>query len=147
LSWLEDSNALLQACLPLLSPDGILILSALGPDSLKELEATHSATIVPMRIDMHEVGDQLLHIGFKDPVLDVEHYTFSYKEPEKLHAELIASGMLMSHAAQPMLTEVTYEVFYAHAFGPPQTESFAAQAGNVNIPLQYLRNQLRNKNS
>ncbi len=67
-----------------LRPGGLLTFSTFGPDTLKELRAAwaavdgHAHVHVHSFVDMHDVGDALVHAGFADPVLDVDRYTLTY---------------------------------------------------------------------
>ena len=85
------SNLVLQWCDPqiafaefrrVLSPGGLLMFSTFGPDTLKELRAAwrdvDTGVHVHRFMDMHDLGDLLLHCGFETPVVDMEHHTLTY---------------------------------------------------------------------
>jgi malonyl-CoA O-methyltransferase len=98
-------------------------------------------------MDMHDLGDALLHEGFIDPVLDVNYYVTNYCEQNKLRKELEASEMLEQSPsewntmmpAEDGTWDITYEVIYAHAFAPLPP---SADEGIVKIPLTQLRKTL-----
>lgn len=151
--WHADVTLLLKEWRRVLREEGLLMLTALGPDTLKEGQGVWRDAVLPRLADMHDVGDGLVQAGFIDPVLDVNHYTLIYKNPEKLVHELGASGMLASPAENALKTPppteegrwpVTYEVIYAHAFVPALKEEISpSEDGMVRIPLAHLRQRMR----
>jgi malonyl-CoA O-methyltransferase len=151
--WQNDYPLLLREWHRVLSPDGLVILSALGFDSLQEWRSVINPADMPQLVDMHDIGDLLLAEKFADPVLDVNHYTMTYRNKEKLIHELYSSGMIATpmalSAANVMpdnegIWHITYEVIYAHAFAPAKTNEVSASAdGIVRIPLSRLRRQLK----
>jgi malonyl-CoA O-methyltransferase len=91
-----DPDALFAELRRVLAPRGLLTLTGLGPDTLKELRAAW-ATVddhvhVGEFLDMHDVGDALVRAGFAAPVLDVERYTLRYSDVHGLAADLKATG-------------------------------------------------------
>ena len=154
LPWHDNIQVLLHEWSRVLNPDGLIMLTALGPDTLKEWRGVVSDDYVPERMDMHDLGDLLLDVGLADPVLDVDYYTMTYSNKEKLVAELTASGMLtQSHAVNSEnlaasdegVWSVTYEIVYAHAFAKNTMEQSISSDGTVKIPLAQLRQQLNSK--
>jgi malonyl-CoA O-methyltransferase len=152
--WYEDINLLLKECRRVLRPDGLILFTAFGPDTLKEWRTILTHHVTPFFIDMHDVGDLMLQAGFADPVLDVNHYTLTYREQNDLFQELQASGMLSGqpeiiNADEITLTEegtmsVTYEIVFAHAFAPAQSDEVQASSDGVTrVPLAHLRRRLR----
>jgi len=148
LPWVAEPKKLLREWRRVLRPDGLLMFSTLGLDTLRECRAMTAASLFPMLLDMHDIGDELMAAGFSDPVLDVNYYTTSYRSKEKLLAELQASGMLFAGSEtaiqenMPPSTEgkyeVTYEVVYAHAFAPSSEASTTAANGEFKIPVSQL---------
>jgi len=159
LPWCHDITSMLQEWRRILRPDGLLMLSAFGLDTLREWSEIFQDTEIPQLIDMHDIGDLLLQEGFVDPVLDVNHYTTTYREKNQLIHELRASGMWFpqdQHQAEQVTVSdafppddalvVTYEVIQAHAFAPVISEEISASAdGVVRVPLAHLRQRLRAK--
>lgn len=151
LPWQADNKKVFQSWRRMLRPNGLLIFSTLGLDTLKECQAIFSDAL-PSFVDMHDVGDDLLAAGFSDPVLDVDYYTTVYRSREKLIAELRASGMLGSEpdavqvdqliATDDQTYELTYEVVFAHAFAPLQSDRSVTEDGVVKVPLSQLRRSL-----
>lgn len=139
LPWLSDTKTIFREWLRVLRPNGLLMFSALGLDTLKEWREVN---LIPTILDMHEIGDELLRVGLADPVLDVDYYTLTYRSKERMIHELCATGMWKSAGFdvgdKPL--EVSYEVVFAHAFAPLAKAEFAPSAdGTVRIPLKQLR--------
>jgi malonyl-CoA O-methyltransferase len=92
IQWCNDLDAAFAEFHRVLQPEGLLMFSTLGPDTLRELriatgesQATVSAGADPVTsisrfIDMHDIGDALVRAGFSAPVLDVERFTLTYDD-------------------------------------------------------------------
>lgn len=133
-----DASAWLQEVKRVLRQDGLFILTTFGPDSFDELDVNI------VRHEMHELGDAIVEAGLIDPVLDTDHYTFSYREKQKLLQELMASGVLAHRDVLVDSLQFTCEVVYAHAFaGSELLTKNVDQDGEARFPLSYLRQQLR----
>lgn len=96
LQWVDDLPAVLSEFRRVLRPDGLLLFSTFGPDTLVELrEAYQQAGDVPPLSPfaaIQQVGDAMLAAGFKDPVLDRDRYTLTYPDLRALMQELRAIG-------------------------------------------------------
>jgi malonyl-CoA O-methyltransferase len=127
-----------------LAPGGLLLLSSFGPDTLRELraafaaadDAAHVSEFAPIQV----LGDALVAAGFRDPVLDTDTFTLTYADARTLMRELrgIGAGNALAHRRRSLtgksrmqrmldayeaerrdgVLPATYEVFYAHAWGP-----------------------------
>src|SRR5207247_496200 len=79
-----------------LAVDGFVMFSTLGPDTLRELRELYRACgwPAPMAelVDMHDLGDMLVHAGFADPVMDQEQITLTWATPQALLDELRTLG-------------------------------------------------------
>ncbi len=152
LPWQQDVKAVLSEWLRVLRADGVLMLSALGVDTLQEWRDVLHADDTPKLVDMHDVGDALIQAGFSDPVLDVNHYKVTYADKIRLLQDIRFAQMwfpapdLDLNAIEPPALQVgsrwhlTYEVIYAHAFRPIASNEFSASNdGIVKIPLAHLR--------
>lgn len=147
LPWCSDSDVetMLREWLRVLRPNGLLMLSSLGPDTLREWPDRH--LLLPQMMDMHNVGDALLQVGFLDPVLDVDYLTLTYREQAALLRELYVTSMLESDQMPVALTKnvdgvfaLTYEVVYGHAWRPSIDAGYKMdKSGVVKIPLSHLR--------
>lgn len=129
----------------ILKPGGLLMFSTLGPDTLSELrycwQQLDEYTHVHSFIDMHDIGDMLLHTRLIDPVMDIEYFTLTYPQAKILLEELKANGASNASKQQsPTLTgkvklasclehyerfrdsehrlPATFEVVYGHAWQP-----------------------------
>ncbi|MBL8393868.1 MAG: malonyl-ACP O-methyltransferase BioC [Candidatus Accumulibacter sp.] len=94
LHWLDDPLPALREMHRLLELDGLLMFSAFGPDTLKELRASFNDGCIHTQrfIDMHDYGDMLVECGFADPVMDVEVLTLTYTSFDDLLADIRRSG-------------------------------------------------------
>ena len=131
LHWLSDPLPALRELARVLAPEGLLMFSTLGPDTLKELRVAAGATRVHAFTDMHDLGDMLVAAGFSAPVMDMEMLDIAYREPAKLLADLRASGQTSARADRPrglagrrfgdrlrasLAPRATFEVVYGHAW-------------------------------
>lgn len=143
LQWC-DPAAVFPEFLRVLRPEGLLMFTSLGPDTLQELRAAwrhaDSRAHVHDFPDMHDVGDALVRAGFADPVMDVERYTLTYPDVQAMGRDLRALGGQNAQPArtrgltgrgcysgfrsayEAMATEgripATWEVVYGHAWAP-----------------------------
>lgn len=141
-----DPQALLGQWHRMLSHDGFLMFSCLGPDTLLQMrelyrtmgwpEPAHAFT------DMHDWGDMLMGAGYAEPVMDMERLTLTYASPQRLLVELRELGRNLQPGRFPGLRgrhwreqlwqglsglgggsangplEVTFEIIYGHALKP-----------------------------
>ena len=130
LHWVDEPRAALAEFHRVLAPEGLLMFSALGPDTLKELRAAAGEARVHRFADMHDLGDWLVAAGFSAPVMDMETLTLEYRDATSLFSELRASGQTSARADRPrglagkaLLASLapagsraTCEVVYGHAW-------------------------------
>ncbi len=102
LHWLNDPLPALQEAHRVLEVGGLLMFSALGPDSLKELRGVFSDGYAHTQrfVDMHDYGDMLVHCGFADPVMDMEVLTLTYDDLDALFLELRSAGSMCAMTAR-----------------------------------------------
>lgn len=119
-----------------LAPEGLLMFSMLGPDSLRELRAAAGTQRVHEFCDMHDVGDMLVAAGLSAPVMDMEMLTFTYASGAALLADLRASGQTSARSDRQrglagrrflkrlqarLEPRASFEVVYGHAWkGAPR---------------------------
>ena len=163
------SNLALQWCDPhtvfaeakrVLRPGGLLMFTTFGPDTLRELRdawrAADDAPHVHAFIDMHDIGDMLIHAGFADPVMDMEPFTLTYAsvmevmhDIKQLGAHNVALNrtrgltgkarfarirMAYESRAQNGKIPATYEAVYGHAW-VPETEPVHSPDGFAVVPV------------
>jgi len=96
LQWVEDLPAVLAGFRRVLRPGGMLLVSTFGADTLHELRWSFSqadhAPHVSRFVQIAELGDALVHAGFRDPVLDRELSEGRYPDLPALMRELRTLG-------------------------------------------------------
>jgi malonyl-CoA O-methyltransferase len=171
IQWIDDVPALFEEFRRVLRPGGYLAISTFGPDTLHELRAAWSAADraphVSGFVDIARVGDALMASGFRDPVLDAEHFTLTYADAASLMRELKAIGATNADARRARgltgkqqlrraldayesfrrddVLPATYEVIYAHAWGPEPGQPRRARGGGeiASFPIERLRGSRR----
>lgn len=145
LQWVEDLPAVFAGFRRALKPGGLLLCSTYGPETLLELrEAFAQVDPVPhvgRFAPIAQFGDALMMAGFRDPVLDRDLFTLTYRDLPALMRELQALGATNAlRARRPGLTgkgrfaaaaaayeplrrpdqtlPSSWEVIYAHAWAP-----------------------------
>src|SRR5687767_10276356 len=131
LHWLSDPLPAFREFARVLAPEGLLMFSTLGPDTLKELRAAAGAARVHAFTDMHDLGDMLVAAGFTAPVMDMEMLDIAYRDPASLLDDLRASGQISARTDRPrglagrrfsealrakLAPKATFEVVYGHAW-------------------------------
>ncbi|KAB7769662.1 malonyl-ACP O-methyltransferase BioC [Xanthomonas maliensis] len=145
LQWVDDLPAVFAGFRRALRPGGLLLCSTFGPDTLIELReafaqadpAPHVSRFAPIA----QFGDGLMQAGFRDPVLDRDLFTLTYRDLPALMRELRAMGatnalstrrstltgrgrFAAASAAYESLRRPdgtlpsSWEVIYAHAWAP-----------------------------
>ncbi len=142
--WCNDLPATFVELHRVLKPEGMLMFSTFGPDTLKELRLAFRGVDEHSHLnrfaDMHDIGDMLMQAGFAEPVMDMEYMTLTYEDVRGVLHDLKAIGAhnatagrpqgLMGKTALARLVEnyerlrcdgklpATYEVIYGHAWKP-----------------------------
>ena len=131
LHWVADPVVALKEFGRVLAPEGLVMFSTLGPDTLRELRAAAGTARVHQFIDMHDIGDMLVEAGFSAPVMDMEHLTFKYRSPAALLADLRKGGQTSARRDRPrglagkgfqqklissLGHQATFEIVYGHAW-------------------------------
>jgi len=96
LQWVNDLPRAFAEFRRVLRVGGLLSFTTFGPDTLREVRAAFAGiddrTHTSRFVDMHDIGDMLVHAGFADPVMDMEHVTLTFDSPRAMLAELKAIG-------------------------------------------------------
>jgi malonyl-CoA O-methyltransferase len=104
LPWIDDPGRLFGEVSRVLSDGGVFAFSTLGPDSLSLLQRAwqglDSHEHINRFIDMHDLGDAAMRAGLRDPVLDVDRMTITYRNAEALFRDLTAMGARNSLAGR-----------------------------------------------
>ena len=163
-----DPAALLAQWQRTLAVDGFVMFSCLGPDTLKALRALYARCGfgAPAQdfVDMHDIGDMLVHAGFADPVMDQEQLTLTYADAGALLAELRTLGgnaaagrfaglrtprwrarlerELGALAGADGRLALGFEIVYGHAFKPAPR---VAAGRETAVPLEQMRAMVRRR--
>ena len=166
------ANLALQWCDPrqsfaeiqrVLRPDGLLMFTTLGPDTLHELRQSWAAVDdyphVNMFYDMHDIGEAMTAAGLADAVLDTNRYTLTYQSAMALMKDLKVLGAsnvnserrrgLTGKKALDIVAKTyeqfrveqylpaTYEVVYGHAWAGQIKQQ--NESGEVHIPIDQIQ--------
>ena len=147
LQWAHDLEATLKGFHQVLAPGGLLIFATFGPDTLKELRSAFKsiddAPHVNRFVDLHDIGDMLIHAGFASPVMEMDMLTLTYDDLKTLMRDLKGIGAhnaattrrrgLLGKSAWARLEQAyesqrlqgrlpaTFEVIYGHAWAGDKT--------------------------
>jgi malonyl-CoA O-methyltransferase len=168
------ANLSLQWCEPKLSfkeiqrvlkPNGLLVFTSLGPDTLTELRQAWAAVDdyphVNVFYDMHDVGDAMTAGGLADCVLDIEPYTLTYETPMAMMRDLkilgahnVNAGRRRGLTGQTVMNNVlkayeqfrsdglipaSYEVVFGHGWKLSQPAQQQSTDGSVRIPINEIQ--------
>jgi len=96
LHWHPEPHRVFPEWHRVAADDGLVMFSLFGPDTLKELRAAFAQVDLDAHtlrfVDMHDIGDMLVHSGWSTPVMDMETLTVTYESPETLLREVQAFG-------------------------------------------------------
>ena len=161
LQWCNDIHQVFAEFARVLKPEGALLFTTFGLDTLKELRhswaTVDNANHVNRFWDMHELGDALLRAELTQPVMDTDWLQLTYpdvkqfmKALKNIGAHNITAGrppgLMGKTKFQAMLSTyeqyrdlngkvpVTYEIVYGHAWGKKIKPSLPS----VNIPLTAI---------
>jgi malonyl-CoA O-methyltransferase len=164
-----DAPAWLAQWRRLLADDGFLMFSTFGPDTLGTLRTLYREAGWPAPaqdfVDMHDVGDALVHAGFADPVMDQEHLALTWATSAEALAELRTLGgnlhparmtglrtprwrarleaALVEHCGDAQgRVALPFEVVYGHAF---VAATRLRVAERTEVPVDTLRAMARRR--
>lgn len=165
LQWCNDLDRTLAEFRRVLTPGGLVMFTTFGPGTLRELRTSWSRvdgrTHVNMFIDMHDIGDALVRHRFANPVMDVEHFTLTYRDVRQLMHDLknlgahnVTGGRARTLTGRGKLQALeqayrqfrhddrlpaTYEVIHGHAWASERAPSRDGDGATVAIPVDTLR--------
>ncbi len=154
-----------------LGPEGFVMFSCLGPDTLRRLKTAYVEHTWPPAAhdftDMHDWGDMLLAAGFAQPVMDMERITLTYTDENALLADLRSLGrnlhpqrfsglrgrqwlstlhqLLRQTLKAPDASgrlALEFEIIYGHAF---KVNAISQRASVSEVSVEDLRLQLPSK--
>lgn len=157
LQWSYDLPAVFREFRRIMKADAMLVFTCFGPDTLHELKRAWRAVDDLPHVndypDMHDIGDELLASGFREPVMDTERLTLEYPDVLSLMRELkgigahnVASKRLhgltgktrlkrMLQAYEPFRRgdryPASYEIIYGTAFAPRDGQPVKTAEGDV----------------
>jgi malonyl-CoA O-methyltransferase len=165
-----DPEGLIGRWHRLVATNGFLMFSCLGPDTLRELRQLYiEAGWAPAGhefTDMHDWGDMLVHAGFAEPVMDMEHIVLTWSTPDAFLAELRQLGRNLHPARfaglrgrgwraalQRALADraarspngrisMSYEIIYGHAFKPQPRVALSPESA---VSLRDMRSMLQGR--
>jgi len=162
----KDPPALMDRWQRALAADGFVMFSCFGPDTLRELRELYQRLGWPTPtidfVDMHDLGDMLLHAGFADPVMDQETLTLNWPDARALLDELRTLGgnaspdrmaglrtprwrsrlerELQTYGESDGRLHLRFEIAYGHAFkAPPRMRAGAP----TTVSLDDMRTLVR----
>lgn len=174
LQWTYDLPAVFREFRRIMKPDAMLVFTCFGPDTLYELkQAWKSVDDLPHvndYPDMHDVGDELLAAGYREPVMDAERLILEYPDVMSLMRELKGIGAHnVASKRQHALTgksrlkamlkayeqfrrngryPASYEVIYGTAFAPAEGQPVKTPEGDVaTFSVDALRTRPRKPES
>lgn len=116
----QHLNELFAEIARVLKPEGLLLFSSFGPDTLKELrlslEKLNPLYTQVSLVDMHDIGDMLIQHEFSDPVMDAENIEMHYSTFEDFIIDLKSTGSHQSIVPLEYLAQIDemrsdYEIF------------------------------------
>jgi len=167
--WIDDLPALFGELRRVLRPEGVLMFSSFGPDTLTELREAWAAVDDDVHVnrfpDMHDVGDALLGAGLRDPVMDVDRLEREYTDLRGLMRSIksIGAGNASSGRRRGLTGRGTlerleaayaergpggrprasWEVVYGHAWGAPIARAGDGNAGEFAVPVDAIGGRRR----
>lgn len=171
IQWCNQLENVFSEFLRVLKPEGLLMFSTFGVDTLKELRQawseidgySHTSDFK----DMHDIGDAMVHARFADPVIDAERMTLTYQQVSDLFKDLKMLGAQNASAnrqrgmmgkgrwsAMQQAYEkhrdadgrlpASYEVVYGHAWRPQKLKMVQSSgAEEYQVPVDLLRQSVR----
>jgi malonyl-CoA O-methyltransferase len=150
----------------ILTPEGLLMFTTLGPASLQEIKQAWAFDVGYRHVndfsDMHDMGDLLLKHRFVDPVMDMEMYQVCYSDVRQIIQDLKHLGSCNIHphrrrglmgkavfdgfiqAYRQLVDEqgklpLSWEIVYGHAWMPTRKLSVVdTQTQEVAIPVTAI---------
>lgn len=167
LHWFVNPQKVLAEIRRVLKPEGLVLFSTFGPDTLQELRESFSIidrnTHVNTFMDMHHIGDMLIQTQLLDPVMDMEIITLTYQNLMGLIQDLKNTGENCVNREESIglsskgtidklinayehyrtrdgLLPATFEIIYGHAWCSGNTTLHQAdEEGVIHFPIADLQ--------
>ena len=153
LSWIPEPERALAELRRVLRPDGLVLVSLFGPDTLREWRGAlgrHSISGIFLP-DVQQLGANLVRAGFAEPVLDTDWITTLHGNAEALLDDLGGSALLPDPGARDLIEAVrqqsepltdasgrirsTWEIVSASSWAPqPGQPMRSANGEEIHIP-------------
>ena len=157
--WQHDIRQLFIEINRVLTPEGLVLFTSLGPDTLLNLRASWQQVdpdyehLMPFA-DMHDIGDALTGAGYHNIVMENEPLSIDYPTIESLHEDLRYTGYAnLANSRRPTLLskgryqnylsklvsndssglKITYDVVFGHGWKGIKQPKHAINA----IPEQF----------
>jgi malonyl-CoA O-methyltransferase len=173
ISWGRDVPTIFSELRRIMRPGAMLLFTCFGPDTLMELRAAWRSVDAHPRVhefpDMHDIGDELVSAGYREPAMDMEPLLLEYPDVLSLLRELRATGQVNVAADRPRgllgrgkfgrLVEAcerfrngdrypaSFEIIYGAAFAPEEGQPVRTPTGDVaTFSVEALRSKSLKKN-
>jgi len=172
LQWSYDLPVVFREFRRIMKADAMLVFTCYGPDTLYELKQAWREVDDFQHVndhpDMHDIGDELMAAGFREPVMDAERLTLDYPDVMSLMRDL--KGIGAHNAASQRFRGLTgknrmnvllmayeqfrrndrypasYEVIYGAAFAPTEGQPVKTPGGDVaTFSVDALRKRSKNR--
>jgi len=174
LQWSYDLPAIFREFRRIMKADAMLVFTCFGPDTLYELKRAWRAVDELPHVndypDMHDIGDEMMAAGFREPVMDAERLKLEYPDVLSLMRDLKGIGAhnvasrrahgltgkdhlkLMLDAYEQFRRNdrypASYEVIYGTAFAPAEGQPVKSADGDVaTFSVEALLSRSRNRKS
>ena len=172
LQWSYDLPAIFREFRRIMKADAMLVFTCFGPDTLYELKQAWRAVDDLPHVndypDMHDIGDEMLAAGFREPVMDAERLKLEYPDVLSLMRDLkgIGAHNVASQRAHGLTGKdhlrlmldayeqyrqndrypASYEVIYGTAFAPAEGQPVKSPDGDVaTFSVEALLSSSRNR--
>ena len=160
LQWCERPDYVFSEVRRVLKPGGVLLFSSFGSDTLKELRQAWACVDTVPRVheflDMHDLGDKIVHARLQEPVMEREEIVLTYTDVRSIRADLkyIGASNALSGRSRGLLGRnkyqdfiaayeryrssegrlpATYEIVYGTAWGPTDSPKAVSVELNQNM--------------
>ena len=174
LQWSYDLPAVFGEFRRIMKADAMLVFTCYGPDTLYELKQAWREVDDFQHVndhpDMHDIGDELMAAGFREPVMDAERLTLEYPDVMSLMRDLkgIGAHNAASQRFRPLTGKkrmngllaayeqflrndrypASYEVIYGAAFAPAEGQPVKTPDGDVaTFSVDALRTRPKTRGS